>query len=276
MNAYFLISYFFSSPKRCFTTDPDRRWEYCDVRDCQYCGMDFEHANETCSQACTTNEECPSGQFCFGGTLCDEQHMPPPPTPRTECGTMHMYQTDYRGTVNVTGDGKPCQRWDSQTPHGHNDIPWAHPNDGLDGNYCRNPDGQWTSRAWCYTTDPDTLYGLCDVPKCHCCGIDPAHAASTCEVTCYDDSHCPSGLQCWDLSEEGEKRSCGTATLNQANYRGTTNVTVNGRTCQRWDEQFPHSHDRTNETYPGFGLEGNYCRNPDGEPVTWYVSSLCY
>jgi hypothetical protein len=54
----------------------------------------------------------------------------------------------------------------------------------------------------------------------------------------------------------GEKHSCGTASLNQVNYRGTTNVTVNGRTCQRWDEQFPHSHDRTNETYPG--LEGNY------------------
>ena len=59
------------------------------------------------------------------------------------------------------------------------------------------------------------------------------------------------------------------ATENQANYRGTVDFTESGRTCQRWDEQAPHSHSRTPENYPNSGLEENYCRNPDGEPSAW-------
>lgn len=30
----------------------------------------------------------------------------------------------------------------------------------LVGNFCRNPDGEDT--IWCYTTDPDTRWELCD------------------------------------------------------------------------------------------------------------------
>lgn len=49
------------------------------------------------------------------------------------------------------------------------------------------------------------------------------------------------------------------------------NTTSSGRVCQRWDEQFPHPHTRTEENYPAAGLEGghNYCRNPDGDVRAW-------
>ncbi|XP_019637235.1 PREDICTED: uncharacterized protein LOC109479686 [Branchiostoma belcheri] len=56
---------------------------------------------------------------------------------------------------------------------------------------------------------------------------------------------------------------------NGASYRGNVAVTKTGRTCQRWDSQTPHQHDRTPANFPSSGLEENYCRNPDGEPGVW-------
>ncbi|XP_078671127.1 uncharacterized protein LOC144911180 isoform X2 [Branchiostoma floridae x Branchiostoma belcheri] len=54
-----------------------------------------------------------------------------------------------------------------------------------------------------------------------------------------------------------------------ASYRETVSVTRTGKTCQRWDRQLPHSHDKTPDNYPSSGLEENYCRNPDGESGVW-------
>ncbi|XP_078684315.1 uncharacterized protein LOC144917861 [Branchiostoma floridae x Branchiostoma belcheri] len=56
---------------------------------------------------------------------------------------------------------------------------------------------------------------------------------------------------------------------NGATYRGTDSVTETGKTCQRWDSQTPHNHDRTPWKYPSSGLGQNYCRNPDGEDKVW-------
>ena len=52
-------------------------------------------------------------------------------------------------------------------------------------------------------------------------------------------------------------------------YTGQRRKTVSGRTCQRWDQQTPHSH-RNNDPrkFPEETLAeaANYCRNPDNEP----------
>lgn len=45
-------------------------------------------------------------------------------------------------------------------------------------------------------------------------------------------------------------------------YWGTVNVTINNRSCQRWDTTSPHNHSFID-------LEENYCRNPDQEPRPW-------
>jgi len=46
-------------------------------------------------------------------------------------------------------------------------------------------------------------------------------------------------------------------------YRGTKNVTLSGRTCQRWSSQKPHRHLHIKPSiYPNSGLQENYCRNP--------------
>lgn len=35
---------------------------------------------------------------------------------------------------------------------------------GLDNNYCRNPDNE--RKPWCYTTDSQTRFEYCNVPRC--------------------------------------------------------------------------------------------------------------
>ncbi|XP_078579894.1 A disintegrin and metalloproteinase with thrombospondin motifs 20-like [Branchiostoma floridae x Branchiostoma japonicum] len=72
--------------------------------------------------------------------------------------------TSYRGIVAVTTSGRTCQAWDSQTPHEHSRTAANYPSSGLDGNFCRNPDGE--SGVWCYTTDPNERWELCDVEVC--------------------------------------------------------------------------------------------------------------
>lgn len=63
--------------------------------------------------------------------------------------------------------------------------------------------------------------------------------------------------------------NCGCASMKQADYRGSVNVTASGKQCQAWADQSPQSHDRTPEEYPSSGLDSNYCRNPDGENGAW-------
>jgi len=49
-------------------------------------------------------------------------------------------------------------------------------------------------------------------------------------------------------------------------YRGNQNMTISGKTCQKWTELYPHSHENTPKKRPNMGLgDHNYCRNPDGE-----------
>ncbi len=52
------------------------------------------------------------------------------------------------------------------------------------------------------------------------------------------------------------------------NYRGKINVTRTGRTCQRWDSQWPHVHDVTSAVLPDETLAEaeNYCRSPGFDP----------
>jgi hypothetical protein len=59
----------------------------------------------------------------------------------------------------------------------------------------------------------------------------------------------------------GDQAVCACA-ADATDYRGAVAVTANGRVCQRWEAQEPHSH--------GFSdLPENYCRNPDGELWAW-------
>jgi len=59
--------------------------------------------------------------------------------------------------------------------------------------------------------------------------------------------------------------------IKGSGYRGTQNVTVSGRTCQKWTEKKPFiKYPITPSNYPNYGLgEHNYCRNPDNKETIW-------
>ncbi|KFQ71307.1 Plasminogen, partial [Phaethon lepturus] len=136
---------------------------------------------------------------------------------------------DYRGMEAKTWRGIPCQKWAEKTPHNPNYTPEKYPNEGLDENYCRNPDGD-ENGPWCYTRDPATRFDYCNIPEC-----------STVEC-----------MQC-----------------NGEDYHGEVSRTESGLECQRWDAQEPHMHGFTTKHFPEKDLKMNYCRNPDGELRPW-------
>uniref|UniRef100_A0A8C4K805 Macrophage stimulating 1 n=1 Tax=Dromaius novaehollandiae TaxID=8790 RepID=A0A8C4K805_DRONO len=105
----------------------------------------------------------------------------------------------YRGTRAVTEKGIPCQHWQATTPHDHRFLP--SPRNGLEENYCRNPDRDKRG-PWCYTMDPDVRHQSCGIKKC-------------------EDAVC---------------MSC-----NGEDYRGFVDRTESGAECQRWDLQHPHN-----------------------------------
>ncbi|XP_053402960.1 putative apolipoprotein(a)-like protein 2 [Mercenaria mercenaria] len=58
-------------------------------------------------------------------------------------------------------------------------------------------------------------------------------------------------------------------------YNGTTNHTISGHTCQRWDVTTPNDHSFTVSTAFPEGSSTtaeNYCRDPDGTGTPWCYS----
>ncbi|XP_066271558.1 uncharacterized protein [Branchiostoma lanceolatum] len=104
---------------------------------------------------CYTNNPLIRWMYCEDVFACDA--VP------TRC----FYATDsgrsYAGHVNRAGD-RVCQRWDSQSPHSHPHTPQAHPDAGLEENFCRNPGNK--ERPWCYTMDLTLRWSYCNVMEC--------------------------------------------------------------------------------------------------------------
>uniref|UniRef100_A0A8C9ZX32 Plasminogen n=1 Tax=Sander lucioperca TaxID=283035 RepID=A0A8C9ZX32_SANLU len=153
--------------------------------------------------------------------------------------------TSYRGVTSETISGKRCQSWSSMSPHTHQKTPQNFPNADLRRNLCRNPDGD--KAPWCYTTEPGVRWEYCNLEKCPTkpifCSFRPLFAHLFVSVAALD---CKTG--------------------NGDTYRGPTSITILGVTCQAWSAQIPHQHNSfTPQTHPDKGLEGNSCRNPDGD-----------
>ncbi|XP_035690040.1 uncharacterized protein LOC118425338 [Branchiostoma floridae] len=92
----------------------------------------------------------------------------------------------------------------------HPHTPQAHPDAGLEENFCRNPDNK--ERPWCYTTDAVWRWDYCDVVAC----ADPSESVyeddqctvgRSCKgrsISCYCDEDCSFfGDCCEDFKEEG-------------------------------------------------------------------------
>uniref|UniRef100_A0A8C5BNI4 Plasminogen n=1 Tax=Gadus morhua TaxID=8049 RepID=A0A8C5BNI4_GADMO len=266
----------------CYTTDSTKRWETCGVPDCSeeciYCsGEDYRGKISTTASgfkcqnwdsqkphthgynpATLTDKNLevnycrnPDGEpkpWCLTTSLskrweyCDiPQCTSPQPTVTPELTCASDEGRAYRGTIATTVSGKTCQPWSSQIPHKHNRAPENYPCGGLENNYCRNPDNE--KMPWCYTTDPEVRWDYCQIPTCGGSARPDQPVIPTEEDNCYVGD--------------------GTA------YRGTTSETISGKKCQAWAAMTPHSHSKTQETFPRADLQRNYCRNPDGDRAPW-------
>ena len=96
--------------------------------------------------------------FCVLVLLLGPSVAQESPTDELGCQTGKPLGGDYKGKANKTVNGRNCQKWSLQKPHGH-----VFGGQG-DHNYCRNPDGE--PGVWCYTTDPEKRWELCHVPEC--------------------------------------------------------------------------------------------------------------
>ncbi|XP_033373405.1 hepatocyte growth factor-like protein isoform X5 [Parus major] len=149
----------------CYTTDPRREREYCHIR------------------------------------ICTEKR--PRPVNVTN-GCFRGKGEGYRGRVNVTVSGIPCQRWDSQVPHKHHFMPSKYPCKDLQENYCRNPDG--SEAPWCFTSRPTVRIAFC-----------------------FHIRRCP---------DEQDAQECYHG--HGKHYHGHVSKTRKGITCQPWAAQTPH------------------------------------
>ncbi|XP_047630434.1 hepatocyte growth factor-like protein isoform X3 [Phacochoerus africanus] len=175
----------------CYTTDPQVEREFCDL------------------------PRCGSGA-----------------QPRQEATTLNCFRgkgEGYRGMVNTTAAGVPCQRWDAQHPHQHRFAPEKYACKDLRENFCRNPDG--SEAPWCFTSRPGMRVAFCYQIR-----------------RCNDDVRPEDCYHGW-----GEQ------------YRGSVSKTRKGVRCQSWSARTPHKPQFTPISDPEAQLEENFCRNPDGD-----------
>jgi len=116
-------------------------------------------------------------------------------SPPTVCQNKERF--GYMGTVNVTKNGLPCQRWDQHTPTHHvYKYPEQFPDATISEaeNYCRNL-GAGAAGVWCFTMDPNVEWDRCDVPDCSKVTVDCTGAAGyegiNCETNTDDCSPAP-------------------------------------------------------------------------------------
>merc|ERR1719316_2290006 len=106
--------------------------------------------------------------------------------------------------------------------------------------------------------DYDSVYGWASYPaEENVMAVDNFPELQT-KITNFLADLC-SGLEC-DESFTG----------NGQDYHGCQSRTQNGLTCQRWSDQYPHSHSFIVDWYPDAHLgDHNFCRNPDGDSRIW-------
>ena len=67
--------------------------------------------------------------------------------------------TNYTGTLSVTNGGYECAHWNDNSTHLHNYFQTE------THNHCRSETE--SAQPWCYTTDSETKWDYCPVPRCY-------------------------------------------------------------------------------------------------------------
>lgn len=98
----------------------------------------------------------------------------------------------------------------------------------------------------------------------------PAQTPLMCHwTTCNDDYCCDSSCELYGGLRRCEVCDETAHGFRDGAYRGCQTITRSGRTCQRWDAQAPHAHNKTAALYPLADMRENFCRNPTNELTIW-------
>ncbi|KAM9798575.1 plasminogen [Neosynchiropus ocellatus] len=198
---------------------------------------------------CYTTDPGTRWEYCKVPTCGDGPSPDEPVIPPEEEDCYVGDGSSYRGITSETISGKKCQSWSAMSPHAHRKTPSDFPNADLKRNLCRNPDGD--RAPWCYTMDPAVRWEYCNLERCSTGPSKPSTRPPKPSLP-STPTQTPPQKDCKDG--------------NGVTYRGPTSITVSGVTCQAWSSQSPHQHHSfTPVTHPDKGLDGNSCRNPDGD-----------
>ena len=101
-----------------------------------------------------------AGVWCFTSDNEFEFSSVPHCDPTYDCQEGDPLGVSYSGIMNTTVTGMTCKVWAAT------DFPLG------EHNHCRNQYGNFGG-VWCFTTDPDTLWEYCSVPRCVNKGTPP-------------------------------------------------------------------------------------------------------
>uniref|UniRef100_A0A8C8RL68 Plasminogen n=1 Tax=Pelusios castaneus TaxID=367368 RepID=A0A8C8RL68_9SAUR len=270
----------------CYTTDPDTRYDYCNISECEEQCM---HCSGENYQGKISQTE--SGIECQHWDSQDPHshgYIPskipeknlrmnycrnPDGEPRPWCFTTNPTKRwEYCNVPRCTtppppsGPGRQCLlgKGDdyrgkiSVTESGKTCQHWSaqvpHKHARTPENYpCKSLEENYCRnpdgeiKPWCYTTNSKTRWEYCDIPSC-----DGTEAVTTAEVV---------------PEQSAVTEDCFRG--NGQSYRGTTSLTISGKKCQAWRSMTPHRHSKTPEAHPNADLRQNYCRNPDDDRAPW-------
>ena len=237
----------------CYTTDSDKRWEDCTVPDCsleKWCSVTGQEFLDKLEGSVGYVDLDSAKTNCYPDENCSG-------ISQVSDGT---YQLKTGALTPTDGEGVTLQKGLCK----HVTHPPA-------GEYCKMEGVTLTS----WFTSASTLQEALQLCRYHeSCGGVSGNEGGYWLYSNRMSSPTP-GTNSWFKDECPDVTKCGTG--SQADYRGNINTTVSGRTCQRWDSQTPHSHNRTPEKYPDSGLEENFCRNPDGKYFPLLIDvARCY
>merc|ERR1711962_713233 len=108
---------------------------------------------------CRNPDNDPKGPWCH--TIDPKTRFEYCDIPKCEVRSDCWSDEGYSGTMNTTGNGYTCQRWDSDYPH----VTVHYRPKNAANNYCSNPDGD-PRGLWCFTTNRLRRMEYCNVPKC--------------------------------------------------------------------------------------------------------------
>ncbi|KAF4796290.1 hypothetical protein TURU_085266 [Turdus rufiventris] len=270
----------------CYTTDPDTRFDYCNIPECEvecmHCSGENYHGVVATTESGLKCQRWDSQQPHSHGYLpenfpekdlkenyCRNPDGEPRPWCFTTSPTKRWEYCDIPrcttpppppvpGRQCLSGRGEDYRGTIAVTESGNTCQHWSsqspHRHARTPENYpCRGLDENYCrnpdgeKRPWCYTTNTTARWEYCDIPSC-----------DSSKPEAPDD----------DVPEQGQvTEECYLG--NGVTYRGTASFTLSGKRCQAWSSMSPHRHNKTARNFPNAGLTQNYCRNPDADSRPW-------